>query len=101
MDKFPCTSCGACCRLAYLFGDTVPLDENGACAHLEEQQQDGRKTWICSIYEDRPNICQINKNLPKDMTVQTHYELNAWACNTFQEQEGLDTSYRVAYPPDE
>jgi len=56
MKAFPCSSCGACCRLVYLnawFRRNEFLRPDGACKHLAADN-------TCSIYADRPEACRIN-----------------------------------------
>nr|WP_089418294.1 YkgJ family cysteine cluster protein [Vitreoscilla filiformis] len=58
---FPCTRCGACCRSVHLSPLTKWLDKgDGVCIHFEE------KTALCSIYEDRPEICRIDLHYEKN-----------------------------------
>jgi len=55
-EKFPCTQCGLCCQNTHLSNQTQFLNRgDGVCFHYDEK----RKT--CMIYEDRPDICRIDK----------------------------------------
>ena len=48
--KWTCQKCGTCCRFAGLI--THPLDRgDGVCKYLDENN-------LCSIYEDRPDMCR-------------------------------------------
>ena len=50
-----CNKCGACCRLAgFIIKEWDRGD--GACKMLNEDN-------TCSIYETRPHICRVKKNL--------------------------------------
>jgi uncharacterized protein len=94
--KFPCNSCGACCRklgvnvaLAKMMDgkDAPPLikelanfpytpNADGSCPML-----DGN---LCSIYKTRPDVCNIQtlwqKYLKGKMTQRQFYKLNKQAC---------------------
>ena len=98
MMKFPCTLCGNCCRsvgkqiefarLAKDNGGTSPIideilsfpykvDETGACEKLVDNK--------CSVYEDRPDICNVNKIYDKygkdlQMSLKQWHKLNIRAC---------------------
>jgi Fe-S-cluster containining protein len=91
---FPCTSCGLCCQN---IGGIKELKEfdlgNGICKYFDFGN---RK---CSIYEDRPNICRVDKMFDlvyyKNFTRKDFYVGNAKVCNALQEQFNLDKSFRV------
>lgn len=95
--RFPCTSCGACCRnvgksvlLAKLLienGSEEPVvkelaafpfepDEFGACPMLVDNE--------CSVYKNRPDICNVQtiwrKHLKGKMTEHEFYKLNQQMC---------------------
>lgn len=103
--KFPCTSCGACCRLIglALAGDRSELPpaikaafdefpykarEDGSC----EQFVDGK----CAVYDKRPKLCNINK-MARAMKnpIAEHHKRVAVACNTLQREQGIDESFRI------
>lgn len=47
---FFCDRCGLCCKLLSKFDDMKEFDRgDGVCKYL--------KNSLCSIYEERPNIC--------------------------------------------
>jgi Fe-S-cluster containining protein len=53
LKPFPCNQCGKCCLNVHLSALTQMLDRgDGVCRHLNEDMH-------CSIYEKRPEICQI------------------------------------------
>ena len=55
-QPFPCNRCGACCRAVADAPLTAYLaDSDGACRHLD------RATQLCIIYENRPDICRVDK----------------------------------------
>jgi Fe-S-cluster containining protein len=91
--NFPCTQCGACCRVAVPCG--LPAKSKGSlvCLHLDEE------TNRCTIYETRPSICRI-----ETMVVQTRnysraevYRVNAECCNALQEAQHLPVRLRVVF----
>lgn len=52
--SFPCYQCGKCCSNVHLSDETKFLDRgDGCCKHLDLD------TKLCSIYEDRPDICRV------------------------------------------
>lgn len=54
--EFPCVKCGLCCQLVHLATETRFLDRgDGVCRHFDA----GSKG--CLIYEDRPNICRVDR----------------------------------------
>ena len=53
---FPCSQCGLCCQQVNKSSLTDYLDRgDGTCRHLDVQRKQ------CSIYEQRPDICRIDK----------------------------------------
>ena len=91
---FPCTSCGLCCQN---IANIEELKEynlgNGVCKHFDYISKK------CLIYEDRPNICRVDKMLDlvyhKEFTKEEFYIGNAKVCNALQEQSKLDKSFRI------
>ncbi len=79
MNTFPCTQCGACCRHVNLSELTVYLDRGDGICHYYDL--DSR---LCSIYENRPEICRVEvyyqKYLKKQYTWDKFVELNLIAC---------------------
>lgn len=78
---FPCTKCGACCRvLPAKFGKYYGIytKPDGSCVFLTPDN-------LCSNYEQRPDVCRI----------QSDYERNAVCCNLLQIQLNIDPSFRV------
>lgn len=103
--EFPCTGCGACCRvvgslLTSDVGKAHPVldhaiksfpfktDSDGACEKLIDNQ--------CSVYEDRPLLCNVKALgilMKKDEA--EWYRFNAQACNALIERFGLSSSYKI------
>jgi len=58
-DEFNCTKCGACCRLVPVhildaFGLPVKSGMLKGCGYLRDDN-------TCSIYENRPDVCDVKK----------------------------------------
>lgn len=92
--SFPCTGCGACCRrvgskleLLQEFGFPYKPLEDGSCEMLDNDR--------CSVYEDRPFICNVDKIGEYFPDKKEFYLDNIRACNTMQEEDGLDPKYRI------
>ena len=64
---FNCDKCGECCRHMERFIDVLPHQHNGICHFL----QDG----LCSIYENRPDLCDFKRayNHLKDYFTEYEY----------------------------
>ena len=71
-------------------GDVLPeyAMPNGHCKHLAA---DGD----CAIYDTRPSVCRIDENRPKQWKVYQWHTVNAATCNDMQEQDRMDTKYRL------
>lgn len=88
--NFPCTKCGACCRRAYLLPYFQYTNlETGCCSKLENN--------LCSIYKDRPFICQINesKKIFFSRNLKKYYKLNALMCNSFIIEDKMNSYYLI------
>ena len=103
MDEFPCTQCGLCCKqvgkalqanfqdpfTAFLLSKfPYKAKEDGSCEMLKDN--------LCTVYEDRPLICNITllaKARGRDIT-EYHRE-QAEHCNELIIREGLDPKYLV------
>ena len=107
--SFPCTSCGACCRLVGLAianPDREGLDPvtvealdafpyqaraDGSCEKL-----DGTR---CTVYEDRPLLCRVDAMLARRGTPTAEgYQASAEACHALQDALGLGEAFRVVLP---
>ena len=89
MVGFPCTQCGACCRRAGVTG-LMPSNEDGSCIYLNKDN-------TCSIYNQRPEVCNIDKMRKKQtiLSKKEYYKLSAKVCNQFIEEDGLDDKYKI------
>jgi len=104
--EFPCTGCGVCCQkirdtlnnaedmkslsVLYKALKEFPYEpnEDGSCSMLEDNR--------CSVYEDRPLLCNIKKlGEVSGYHQTTWYSLNAISCNILIKEAGLDESYFV------
>jgi Fe-S-cluster containining protein len=50
---FVCEKCGECCRHIESFVEILPHQRNGICNFLQGD--------ICSIYENRPDLCDFKR----------------------------------------
>ena len=109
MTDFPCTSCGQCCRLIGLTFDHShpyyqnssqaikdlidsfphPINPDNSCSMLNE---DG----LCSIYEDRPIICNT-KYAPQllNLSQPQFNRYLAESCNQIINDANLDPKFLV------
>ena len=88
--EFNCSQCGACCRIAGELG-FMPSREDGACIHLGEDN-------LCTIYDERPDICNVEKMYYKrklGITKKEYFKMQNEACNLLQKSYGMDEKYRV------
>ena len=91
---FPCTACGLCCQHIGQIEELKEFDlGNGICKYFDIS------TNGCKIYNDRPEICQVEKMFElkynKYFTKEEFYMLNAKACNDLQNSYGIDKSFRI------
>ncbi|WP_408869623.1 YkgJ family cysteine cluster protein [Commensalibacter oyaizuii] len=82
-SKFPCYKCGCCCQHVNLSEETLDLDRgDGVCQFYEES------TRLCSVYKNRPEICQIDLQYKMKFsnvyTWNQFVELNLEACKKIQ-----------------
>ena len=80
---FPCNQCGACCRHVNRADETRFLDRgDGICRHY------CMETKLCSIYETRPLICQVEKqfvlNYQQQYSWSEFIALNQIACQVLE-----------------
>lgn len=110
MENFPCTSCSLCCRslgtiirmtkqgdpesIFYKAAEEFPYswDESGCCEMLDNN--------LCSVYENRPLLCNIKKiselyAKEKDITLNNLYALNAKVCNSLISAANLHESFMI------
>lgn len=76
--QFPCTKCGCCCKIVALIPQLMHLKGlDGVCIHYSEEIG-------CTIYDDRPLICNFEKvhlDVAPDVTQEQFYAVTALACN--------------------
>lgn len=83
---YPCTECGACCRVGPRLIRGWPMNADGtACAYLGADNR-------CTIYATRPAICRTDR---QPVPLAPSFVASAAVCNRMQEAEGIDPSYRV------
>jgi Fe-S-cluster containining protein len=70
---FNCNQCGACCKVLPILVAPDLVDEDGHCRHLKDNK--------CTIYENRPDICNHDKMFALfDMTKEEYDEMSMQAC---------------------
>ena len=88
LSQFPCSMCGECCRHIDQIPQLAAFDDGtGACKYLH-----GNK---CSIYPDRPEICNIDAMYEKVFKAlypdkETYYRMNRKACELLQNEGTID-----------
>jgi len=104
MNDFPCTSCGKCCEkvgkviankhlydpliLSLLEEFPYKTKEDGSC----EMLVDG----LCSVYPDRPLICNIKAlGTLKEIPLEEYYRQTAEFCNILISNSDLSDEYLV------
>lgn len=92
---FNCTKCGACCKLAgvVVTSHNIPFpynfNEDGTCEKYDE-------SIGCTVYEDRPDICRIDKmKLTSGLSEQEYEIRTASACNVMMDILGIDESFKI------
>lgn len=76
--QFPCDMCGMCCRHINRTDMLKEYDTgNGICKYLKDNK--------CSIYANRPDICNVDlmyeKFFKKYMSKEEYYNINIEVCN--------------------
>lgn len=87
MKKYPCERCGMCCRqVGRSFWGKKFATADGTCKFLD------RKTNLCTIYDHRPLICNVDKYydiyLSNEMSRQDFYQKNKEMCQYWQKERG-------------
>lgn len=93
--NFPCTSCGCCCKRVglvkkFLTEEEFPHNtrEDGCCEMLINDK--------CSVYDNRPEICNVNKMfLKSNLDIKEYYKLNIEQCNKFMDEDNIPLSFRI------
>ncbi len=99
--KFLCSSCSQCCRQIGKLSkeDKIKVDfpyeakEDGSCEKLGD---DGR----CTIYETRPDICDVTKtynkfHLPKGRKKVDVFIQENMICNDLIRKSNMDEKYLI------
>jgi len=91
---FPCSGCGLCCQNIETVKELKEFDlGNGICRYFDIDTKE------CAIYNDRPDICRIDKMFEikyhSFFTKETFYKENAKVCNRLQTLHGFDESYKI------
>ncbi|WP_428461259.1 YkgJ family cysteine cluster protein [Photobacterium kagoshimensis] len=69
LKPFPCNGCGKCCANVHLSEITLPLSRgDGICRHLDTA------TRRCRIYEQRPDICQVELQYRENYSAQFSWD---------------------------
>ncbi|MFP6166257.1 YkgJ family cysteine cluster protein [Helicobacter pylori] len=103
LNRFPCTSCGLCCKNITRIIELIGFDAgNGVCKFLDSE------TNLCKIYESHPLICRVDESHPlicrvdeahkklyPHIPLKEFYAKNAEICNALQEANHMDKSFRV------
>lgn len=86
-EPFNCWQCGACCKLVGLHPEGKDLDRGDlACKHLTSDN-------MCSIYDDRPDICSVRtmwEKEPLGLTWDGYKELTTEICKVLDEEVNGD-----------
>ena len=102
MNKFPCSSCGACCKRIIKAVQNLgnqqkesPLhfphkwNEQGVCEKLTTDNK-------CSIYETRPLICNVDEIAKlTNMPIKQFYNINIKACNAIMDEDNIPQEFRI------
>ncbi len=93
MTDFPCTECGLCCKnlknaLTWDAPDWMkPAIEAFPYKTLEDGSCEKMVGNRCSVYEDRPLLCNLDKlhdELDVPMSKQEWFDLNVKGCHSLQ-----------------
>lgn len=82
--NFPCNKCGQCCKHIDRIPQLSDFDNgDGVCIHLENN--------LCSIYEHRPEICNVKVMYEKYYTQfysqEEFYRANIIICEKLQRKD--------------
>jgi len=93
--EFLCSQCGACCKSVgktngAKFG--LPIKEDGSCANLVGN--------LCSIYDDRPEICRVDALYEKHfkkfkVSKKDFFIYNTKVCHKLIDDIGLSEDYKI------
>ena len=102
---FPCTKCGACCKNAASmleqYKDLGVMDPKNELFFPHKIHKTGRcsklnKKGECSVYDDRPTICNMAKmqgvlNIPS----KEFEEINIAGCNKLMDDSNVPQEFRI------
>ena len=79
--NFQCDKCGICCKLLKGIPQLAAFDRgNGVCIHLKDN--------LCSIYESRPDICNVEKMyvfFKEQMSEEEYLQLMSNSCKVLKQ----------------
>ncbi|MBY6031112.1 YkgJ family cysteine cluster protein [Halomonas sp. DP8Y7-1] len=89
--EFPCNRCGLCCQKVHLAAETRFLDRgDGVCRNYDQLGK------VCSVYEQRPDICRVNLQFERTYAQQYSWEefieANLIVCELLQAQASQQES---------
>jgi len=76
---FFCKKCGECCRHLEKMIEYFPYQKNGVCDFLVGN--------LCSIYENRPDLCNYKRTyllFRKNMTIEEYHQTIVFYCEQFR-----------------
>lgn len=85
MEKFKCDCCGLCCRhiSGNIFAEKLDAGD-GVCKFLN------RENNLCTIYENRPDFCNVEKGYKKYFaelySEEKYLQLNYEYCAKLKEE---------------
>lgn len=102
MFKFPCTSCGCCCKRVRSIINGVNNDnvhnllrfpytcnDDGVCEKLTSDNK-------CSVYDIRPLCCRIEEATHiLNWDVKASYLMNAKVCNSMMDEDNIPANFRI------
>ncbi len=68
---------------------TEPVNEDGSCSHLKDNK--------CTIYENRPEICRVDKlyEQQNELDKLAYYKKSNEFCNQMIKESGIDDKYLI------
>ena len=78
---FKCDKCGICCKMLTGIPQLAAFDRgDGVCIHLKDN--------LCSIYESRPDICNVGKMyffFKEQMSEDEYLQLMSDSCKVLKQ----------------